>query len=159
MGASNLIIHFYGLKHMPMGDTLLMLLSNVVFVPADANMLSAASPIWVVLLGRVFLKEKLGLVDVLNVVITLGGILLIIRPPFIFGHDPSFVFDSQYYIAAVILFAGSFVQAGVYIILRLLKNIHYSVTLTNFGTIGALESAVFMGTLGQSCVPACGYPR
>ena len=114
-------------------------------------MLSAASPIWVVLLGRVFLKEKLGLVDVLNVVI--------IRPPAIFGYDPSFVLDPQYYVAAVILFAGSFVQAGVYIILRLLKDIHYSVTLTNFGTIGALESALFMGTLGESCVPACGHPR
>merc|ERR1719319_1279776 len=33
MGASNLVIHFYGLKHMPI---------------ADANMISAASPIWTV---------------------------------------------------------------------------------------------------------------
>jgi hypothetical protein len=43
---------------------------------------------------------------------------------------------------------------------RLLKDIHFSVTLANFGTIGALESAVFMVTLGEGgCIPSCGEAR
>ena len=63
-GASNLIIHFYGLKHMPMADT---------------NMISAASPIWVVIFARIFLKEPLKVFDVINVFVTLLGILFIIR--------------------------------------------------------------------------------
>ena len=64
LGASNLLIHFYGLKHMPM---------------ADANMISAGAPIWVVIFARIFLKEPLKLFDIINVFITLLGILFIIR--------------------------------------------------------------------------------
>ena len=64
MGASNLIIFFYGLKHMPM---------------ADVNMISAGSPIWVVISARIFLKEPLLAFDILNIFITLLGIVFIIR--------------------------------------------------------------------------------
>ena len=96
----------------------------------------------------------------------------------------SFEFDHQYYIAAVIVFCGTFMQAGVYIFLRLdllssytalsrhhhhqchhmhphraLKGIHYSVTLTTFGTIGTLEASILMSTLGRPCIPACGVTR
>lgn len=64
MGASNLIIFFYGLKHMPLADT---------------NMISAGSPIWCVIFARIFLKEKLYLFDIVNVFITLLGILFILQ--------------------------------------------------------------------------------
>ena len=63
-GASNLLIIFYGLKHMPM---------------ADVNMISAGSPIWVVIFARIFLKEPLMVFDIINVFVTLLGILFIIR--------------------------------------------------------------------------------
>ena len=63
-GASNLLIVFYGLKHMPM---------------ADVNMISAGSPIWVVIFARIFLKEPLMVFDIINVFVTLLGILFIIR--------------------------------------------------------------------------------
>jgi len=144
MGASNLCVHFYGVKHMPI---------------ADANMISAASPIWTVIMSRIFLKEPMKPFDIVNVIITLTGILFIIRPPFVFGYDESFEFDQQYYIAAVIVFCGTFMQAGVYIFLRALKGIHYSVTLSMFGTIGTLEASILMSTLGRPCLPACGATR
>ena len=41
----------------------------------------------------------------------------------------SFEFDHQYYIAAVIVFCGTFMQAAVYIFLRLDLNHHYHHTL------------------------------
>jgi len=145
MGASNLIIHFYGLKHMPM---------------ADVNMISAASPIWVVIFARLFLKEPLLVFDVCNIIVTLLGILFIIRPPFIFGYDPSFSVDGQYYLAGGIVFAGSVIlQSNVYILLRMLKNIHFSVTLLVFGVVGVLESLVFAIFLGDLCFPSCGTER
>ena len=122
-------------------------------------MISAASPIWTVIFARVFLKEPLKLIDVFNVLITLTGILFIIRPPLIFGTDPLGHVDPSYYLAACVVLAGTLLQSTVYIILRMLKNIHYSVTLSNFGTIGTLESSVFMVTLGEGCVPACGRVR
>ena len=69
-GASNLLIIFYGLKHMPM---------------ADVNMISAGSPIWVVIFARIFLKEPLKVFDVINVFVTLLGILFIIRSELCLG--------------------------------------------------------------------------
>ena len=82
------------------------------------------------------------------------------RPPFLFGYDPLFEFDNQYYIAGVIVFFGSVLfQSNVYILLRMLKGVHYSVTLSIFGLIGMLESAVFMFALGDGCIPACGEDR
>ena len=109
---------------------------------ADVNMISAGSPIWVVIFARVFLKERLLVFDIINIFITLLGIVFIIKPPFIFGYDPSFVLDNEYYIAGVVVFLGSVIlQSNVYIILRMLKDVHFSVTCFVFGSIGALESS------------------
>ena len=68
-GASHLLIIFYGLKNMPMGDV---------------NMISAGSPVWVVIFARIFLKEPLKMFDIINVFVTLLGILFIIRWFYIF---------------------------------------------------------------------------
>ena len=109
---------------------------------ADVNMISAGSPIWVVIFARIFLKERLFVFDIINIFITLLGIVFIIKPPFIFGYDPSFVLDQDYYVAGVVVFLGSVIlQSNVYILLRMLKNVHFSVTLFAFGSIGALESS------------------
>ena len=113
---------------------------------------------------------------IITIILFINVILIII----------SFEFDPQYYIAAVIVFCGTFMQAAVYIFLRLdllhhyyhkyisslsrhqyhqmhphraLKGIHYSVTLTSFGTIGTLEASILMSTLGRPCIPACGVTR
>ena len=79
---------------------------NSIFT-ADANMISAASPIWTALMARAILKEikspfstfasrnpsiplqePLGILDVFNVGLTILGLIFIIRPPFIYGYDP-----------------------------------------------------------------------
>ena len=109
---------------------------------ADVNMISAGSPIWVVIFARIFLKERLLVFDIINIFITLLGIVFIIKPPFIFGYDLSFELDHEYYVAGIVVFLGSVIlQSNVYIILRLLKDVHFSVTLFMFGSIGALESS------------------
>ena len=115
-------------------------------------MISAASPIWTAIMARFILKEMLspfaftslspsirlqeplGILDVFNVVLTILGLVFIIRPPFIYGYDAGWqdhrlqehiyfndsdhVVDSQYYIAAVAVFASTFLQAAIYIFLR-----------------------------------------
>ena len=135
---------------------------------ADANMISAASPIWTVIMSRIFLKVNhcwfdhlvnppssllsppsplSGAIEafwhcqcvyhfdwnslhyssplcfwlwrkVIHLIFNSSCFLLTIfhRPPTIF--IVSFEFDPQYYVAAVIVFCGTFMQAGVYIFLR-----------------------------------------
>ena len=59
----------------------------------------------------------------------------------------------------LLVFLGSFLQSNVYILLRMLREVHWSVTLLVFGVVGAVESSVFMITLGSPCIPQCGYER
>ena len=52
------------------------------------------------------------------------------------------MFDSEYYVAGIVVLIGSVIlQSNVYILLRMLKEVHSSVTLFVFGVIGTLESA------------------
>lgn len=145
LGVIHLVTHYHGVQRIPLGD---------------ANMISAAVPIWTVLIGRVFLKEQLKMIDVFNVALTLVGLVFIIRPPFLYGYDPTFVVDEAYFSAALIVFGGSILQALLYILLRVLKDVHFSVTLAHLGTIGMVEAVVLGEVLGQGwCLPACGGSR
>ena len=51
----------------------------------DAIALGSTFIIWTCLFGVIFLKEKLHWVDMLMIPVTIGGVILIARPPFIFG--------------------------------------------------------------------------
>ena len=133
-------------------------------------MISAAVPIWTVLIGRIFLKEELKIIDAFNVALTLVGLVCIIRPPFLYGYDPTFIVDEEYFSAAVIVFGGSVLQALLYILLRclrrpapslrVLKDVHFSVTLAHLGSIGMVEALLLGQLLGRGwCLPACGGTR
>jgi len=144
-GGLSIAAQYYGMKHMPI---------------ADANMISAASPIWTALMARVILKEPLGILDILNVILTILGLVFIIRPPIFYGYDTDLVVDDHHYIAAMIVFASTFLQAAIYIFLRFLKGVHYSVTLFNVGSVGAVVLVAMVEILGQgACIPPCGQTR
>merc|ERR1719220_2573621 len=111
-------------------------------------------------MARFILKEPLGILDVLNVVLTILGLVFIIRPPIFYGYDPDLVVDNQHYIAAMIVFASTFLQAAIYIFLRFLKGVHFSVTLFNVGSVGTIMLMGMVEILGQgSCIPPCGLTR
>lgn len=113
---------------------------------ADVNMIAAAAPVFTVFFARLFLKvsniaiaklpyplpgrvlhypschqEKCHLLDGVNLLLTFAGIVLIIKPPFIFGTSEQYDKDPEYAYAAVAVLAGALLQANVYIMLRLLK--------------------------------------
>jgi len=70
------------------------------------------------------------------------------------------VVDDKHYIAAMIVFASTFLQAAIYIFLRFLKGVHYSVTLLNVGSVGAVVLIAMVEILGQgACIPPCGETR
>lgn len=51
----------------------------------DATAIFLTSPIWAAILGRFVLSEPLGLAEALAIVLCLGGVVLVMRPTFIFG--------------------------------------------------------------------------
>ena len=49
------------------------------------NKLEIKDQVFVTLLSCLFLKEACGLFEIFNLLLVLGGITLVIQPPFIFG--------------------------------------------------------------------------
>ena len=89
---------------------------------ADCMMISATAPMFTALYARIFLKEKIAIADILNLIFVFVGIVFIVKPPFIFGDSDTFFQDPEAIYAMVALIIGSAIlQAGVFTILRVLK--------------------------------------
>ena len=60
---------------------------------ADVIMISATSPMFTVFFARWFLKEPILKTDLINIGLVFGGIILIVKPPFIFGWTDMYTSD------------------------------------------------------------------
>lgn len=150
MGTTGLMLSFYAFRHMPL---------------ADASVIIFSTPVFVAIFARVFLKEQCSLFNVITIVLTLTGVVLITRPPFLFGDDISSLdaerFEGKKYdiwgpVAAI---SSTLFGANVYILLRALKGLHFSVIMTNFGAFALIYTIAVCGSIGAICWPACGRDR
>lgn len=153
MGTTGLMLSFYAFRHMPL---------------ADASVIIFSTPVFVAIFARIFLKEQCSLFNIVTIVLTLVGVVLITRPPFLFHDDKDFSMDmqgqlygSQTYdvwgpIAAI---SSTLFGANVYILLRALKSLHFSVIMTNFGAFASIYSLIVCMLLGVTCWPACNRDR
>ena len=92
----------------------------------DAALITATSPIFTVFYARIFVKEPILAIDLLNVIFIICGMTLIVKPPFIFGQNDIFNYDSNATYALIALILGSiFLQPNVYVCLRLLKGFQF----------------------------------
>ena len=141
-GGTGSIIHFYGIKHMPQGDV---------------AMLTAGSPALTAILAYFILKEKIIPLDVLNVLLVLAGMLLIAKPPFIFGNSKEYEEDSQYAIAAIAVSCLAVIQANVFFVLRLLKEVHFAQILLWFGLVATVISGCALLIFSTPRVPDAAF--
>ncbi|XP_055382917.1 solute carrier family 35 member G1 [Condylostylus longicornis] len=151
MGTTGLMLSFYAFRHMPL---------------ADASVIIFSTPVFVAIFARLFLKEPCGLFNILTIILTLVGVVLITRPPFIFGDLSPTVSDEIYLdkqrfdvwgpVAAI---SSTLFGANVYILLRALKNLHYSVIMTNFGAFALIYTIIVCWSIGAICWPKCGLDR
>lgn len=120
---------------------------------------------FVAIFARLFLKEPCGLWNVLCVALTLIGVVLITRPPMLFGNSiPALSAESDEpeptnVWGAVAAFSATLFGANAYVLLRALKGLHFSVIMTNFGTFALFQTLFTTWGLGQLCWPACGTDR
>lgn len=123
--------------------------------------------VFVAIFARLFLKEPCGLFNVITVILTLIGVVLITRPTFLFaGGVQSLVdedlIDSSYRAniwGPVSALSSTLFGANAYVLLRALKSVHFSVIMTNFGAFGLIYSLVIGLWLGTLCWPICGTER
>ncbi|XP_022215966.2 solute carrier family 35 member G1 [Drosophila obscura] len=150
MGTTGLMLSFYAFRHMPL---------------ADASVIIFSTPVFVAIFARAFLKEPCTMFNVITINITLVGVVLITRPPFVFGdtsppQDGTQLTGRPYDIwGPVAAFSSTLFGANVYILLRALKNLHFSVIMTNFGATALVYTLIVSASIGAVCWPSCGRDR
>ncbi|XP_030373585.1 solute carrier family 35 member G1 [Scaptodrosophila lebanonensis] len=151
MGTTGLMLSFYAFRHMPL---------------ADASVIIFSTPVFVAIFARAFLKEPCTLFNIVTINMTLLGVVLITRPPLVFGDDNTPLLESEKYTdktydiwGPVAAISSTLFGANVYILLRALKGLHFSVIMTNFGAVALVYTLIVCGSIGAVCWPSCGRDR
>ncbi|KAK2820403.1 hypothetical protein Q5P01_023362 [Channa striata] len=147
IGGNAMILLFYSVQQMPIADATVIMFSNPVFTS---------------LLAWIFLKERCTIWDCVFTVFTLTGVILIARPPFLFGDNIGGI-ESNYtnHIKGTFAaFAGAIAAACTFVILRKMgKSVHYCLSVWYYAVIGLIECIIVVSVLGEWKLPFCGRDR
>uniref|UniRef100_T1JH76 EamA domain-containing protein n=1 Tax=Strigamia maritima TaxID=126957 RepID=T1JH76_STRMM len=126
-GAMSLMLQFYAIRHMPL---------------ADASVIIFSAPVFVAITARIFLKEYFGVFNVGMILLTVCGVVFITKPPLIFGSNVYQVgFNDETLKGVITAMIGTVFNSNVYVLLRHLKDVHYSVIMLTFAIIAIVMSA------------------
>ena len=109
IGLINNTVGYFAVKHMPIGDM---------------TMIAASSTFFACIYARIFLKEPIKLLNLSNILFVIVGILLISKPPFIFGGDENDIYSKDNlakYAVAILTAQSIFLSPNIFIALRALK--------------------------------------
>lgn len=147
IGSNAMILLFYAVQQMPLADATVIMFSNPVFTS---------------ILAWIFLKERCTIWDCVFTVFALVGVVLIARPPFIFGKHLTGI-ESNYtnhIKGAVAAFAGAIGAAFTIVVLRKIgKSVHYYLSVWYYAVIGLIECIITVSVLGEWKIPFCGRDR
>uniref|UniRef100_A0A3Q1FD57 Solute carrier family 35 member G1 n=1 Tax=Acanthochromis polyacanthus TaxID=80966 RepID=A0A3Q1FD57_9TELE len=147
IGSNAMILLFYAVQQMPLADATVIMFSNPVFTS---------------LLAWVFLKEKCTIWDCVFTVFTLTGVILIARPPFLFGERVRGIEGNytNHIKGTIAAFAGAIAAACTFVVLRKMgKSVHYYLSVWYYAVIGLVESVITVSVLGEWKIPSCGRDR
>ena len=108
LGTCGNTIGFCAMRHMPLGDL---------------SMISSTSTFFVCLSAWIFLKEPIDRLTVINIIFVLGGLVMIVQPPFIFNNEDQIYSENPMalYSAIAVICSAVLVQSNVCVLLRSLK--------------------------------------
>ncbi|XP_041828992.1 solute carrier family 35 member G1 [Melanotaenia boesemani] len=147
LGSNAMIMLFYAVQQMPLADATVIMFSNPVFTS---------------LLAWIFLKEKCTIWDCVFTVFTLTGVILIARPPFLFGEHLHGIEGNytNHVKGTIAAFAGAVGAAFTFVILRKMgKSVHYYLSVWYYAVIGLIECIITLSVLGEWKLPSCGRDR
>ncbi|KAM4636940.1 solute carrier family 35 member G1 [Discoglossus pictus] len=147
LGSSAMILLYYAVQSMPL---------------ADATVITFSSPAFTCIFACIFLKEKCSIWDIIFMLFTITGVVLIARPPFIFGSrfdglEEDYTGRLKGTIAAV----GCAVGAALTIVVlrKMGKSVHYFLSIWYYAIIGLIECVIALSVLGEWNLPSCGKDR
>ncbi|XP_051530951.1 solute carrier family 35 member G1-like [Myxocyprinus asiaticus] len=147
LGSNAMILLYYAVLQMPLADATVIMFSN---------------PVFTALLAWIFLKEKCTIWDVVFTAFTLTGVILIARPPFLFGGEvPGIEGDYTNHIrGTAAAFTGAVGAACTMVILRKIgKSVHYYLSVWYYAVLGLIECIIVLFILDEWTIPSCGWDR
>ncbi|XP_054585333.1 solute carrier family 35 member G1-like isoform X1 [Eptesicus fuscus] len=129
---------------------------------ADATVVSFSCPVFTSLFACIFLKEKYSLWNLLFTAFAFTGVILIVRPPFLFGSNAAKVTGSYSdHLKGTFASLGHAVfSALTLVILRKMgKSVDYFLTIWYYIVAGLLESIIILFVFGMWRLPNCGIER
>ncbi|XP_053167831.1 solute carrier family 35 member G1 isoform X2 [Hemicordylus capensis] len=147
LGSGAMILLYYAFQVMPL---------------ADATVITFSSPVFTSLFAWIFLKEKYSLWDLLFTLFTITGVVLIARPPFIFGSkvtgiEGTYIDHLKGTVAAV---TSAVAAASTIVILRKVgKSVHYFLSIWYYAVIGLIVCIIALFVIDEWSLPHCGIDR
>ncbi|KAM3835373.1 solute carrier family 35 member G1 [Vipera latastei] len=147
LGSGAMILVYYAFQVMPL---------------ADATVITFSSPVFTSFFAWIFLREKYSLWDLLFTLITITGVVLIARPPFLFGSsvldmEESYTDHLKGTIAAI---ASAVAAALTFVILRKVgKSVHYFLSIWYYAIIGLIVCIIALFVMDAWTLPNCGIDR
>ena len=143
IGGLHSLVHYYAVTFLPLGDVM---------------MISAVKPIFITFFSLIFLKEACGFFEIINIFLVMGGIVLVVQPPVIFG-DSNQDYTTHMFHTAMVLMASNAIVSFAAIISRQLRDTHWSVLCLSSKVVGTIQLVGICIYMGVYCLPACGLLR
>ncbi|XP_015262104.1 PREDICTED: solute carrier family 35 member G1-like [Gekko japonicus] len=146
-GSCAMIFLYYALQVMPL---------------ADATVISFSSPAFTTLFAWIFLKEKYSPWDLFFVLLTITGVVLIARPPFLFGSKVA-VIEGNYtdhLKGTIVALISAICASSAFVIIRKVgKSVHYLLTIWYYAIVGLIICIITLFVLDSWSLPYCGRDR
>ncbi|ELK00898.1 solute carrier family 35 member G1 isoform X1 [Pteropus alecto] len=129
---------------------------------ADATVISFSCPVFTAILAWIFLKEKYSLWDALFTSFAIIGVILIVRPPFLFGSNTAEMVESysDHVKGSMASVAHALFAAFTLIILRKMgKSVEYFLSIWYYVVLGLVECVTILFITGDWRLPYCGLDR
>lgn len=129
---------------------------------ADTTVITFSSPVFTSLLAWLFLKEKYSPWDALFTVFAITGVILIVRPPFLFGSSSTGT-GERYSVHLKGTFAAVghavFGAATLVILRKMGVAVDYFLSIWYYVVLGLIECVAVLFVLGAWSLPNCGLDR
>ncbi|NXW75769.1 S35G1 protein, partial [Hirundo rustica] len=147
LGSTAMVLLYYAYQVMPL---------------ADATVITFTSPVFTSLLAWIFLKEKYSPWDLLFTLFAITGVILIARPPFLFGSRVTGIEGSysDHLKGTIAALASTLSAASTIVILRKVgKSVHYFLSIWYYAVIGLIGCVIALFVLNEWRLPYCGRDR
>ncbi|KAI1290292.1 Solute carrier family 35 member G1 [Halotydeus destructor] len=114
----------------------------------DASAITFSAPVFVSIFACVILGEVCSIIETAVILFTLGGVVLISKPTFIFGDDPNTVIDATMRMEGTIIsLVSSLAHALAYIVMRRLKKTPAPVVIAWFSIVTIILGTLSLGVM------------